>query len=126
MQQLRLKDGAMLLLGELAPLLIAPILHPAKSNLANGGKVSPPKPALKYAGSLEGILAHHILPELANPHGIMRARACLTIAKFGQLPLSSAEVFAAVFNGVVGCLGDGDLPVRMSAATGLKELCVAR
>ena len=67
----------------------------------------------------------HVYPELASAHGFMRLRACWVYGEFakslfaparGKPPPAAGEEggFAPIFSAVLACMGDPELPVRLS------------
>ncbi|KAJ3018073.1 hypothetical protein HKX48_003183 [Thoreauomyces humboldtii] len=71
-------------------------------------------------GHLETFISANVLPELASPHGFLRARACETLVAYEELSIQDPSVLLFAFQGVAACLRDPELPVRVTAALALK------
>ncbi len=73
---------------------------------------------------LDQFFATFIIPELKSPHNFLRFRACDLIKTFDKrgMEWQNASTLEAAFRGVMDCLLDKDLPVRVQAAAALGEL----
>ncbi|CAK7245760.1 MAG: Nonsense-mediated mRNA decay protein 5 [Sporothrix thermara] len=96
------KDGALRLIGTLAPILL--------------GKKSP------IAEQVEMFLVRYVLPEFSSDKGILRARACDTIEKFEALDWREPANLFTVYQRIIDCMSDSELPVRITAALALQPL----
>ena len=81
----------------------------------------------RYAPVLEPMLYTHVLPELQSPVGFMRSRACWVFGQFAKSVFASGkatqkEQFGQVFQKVMGCMEDADLPVRVQAALAINSI----
>ncbi|KAL3895405.1 MAG: hypothetical protein SGCHY_004718 [Lobulomycetales sp.] len=108
-RNVKAKDGVMQLVSSIAPEMMS--------------KKSP------IRENIETFLAVNILPELKSPHAFLRARACDTLLHFQSSfpPDPVRRLFqdptnlAFVFDALVSCLQDTELPVRVWAALTLRE-----
>ncbi|CAK7237515.1 Nonsense-mediated mRNA decay protein 5 [Sporothrix curviconia] len=96
------KDGALRLIGTLAPILL--------------GKKSP------IAEQVELFLVRYVLPDFSSDKGILRARACDTIEKFEALDWREPANLFTVYQRIIDCMSDSELPVRITAALALQPL----
>lgn len=96
------KDGALRLIGTLAPILL--------------GKKSP------IAEQVEMFLVRYVLPDFSSDKGILRARACDTIEKFESLDWREPASLFTVYQRIIDCMNDTELPVRITAALALQPL----
>ncbi|EPE04576.1 importin-beta domain-containing protein [Ophiostoma piceae UAMH 11346] len=96
------KDGALRLIGTLAPILL--------------GKKSP------IAEQVEMFLVRYVLPDFSSDKGILRARACDTIEKFEALDWREPANLFTVYQRIIDCMSDSELPVRITAALALQPL----
>lgn len=97
----RAKDGALVVIGTLAPYL---------------------KRINEYSVNLEKMILAHVFPELTSPVGFLRARACWLFSQFYNAKFENPANFAAGLRQVVTMMRDPDLPVSISAAFSLKFL----
>ncbi|GAA5829387.1 hypothetical protein JCM11251_005030 [Rhodosporidiobolus azoricus] len=99
----RQKDGALRLLGALAPTAV-------KSK--------------KLAPLLEAFFIQHVVPEFKSPHGFLRYRACEIVEKFESYDMTwnSQDALENTLNSLINCITDTDLPVRIQAAIALPEM----
>ena len=83
--------------------------------MVNDAKVSP---------QLDQFFATFIIPELKSQHNFLRFRACELIKTFDKrgMQWSSNQTLETAFRGVMDCLMDQALPVRVQAAVALGEL----
>ncbi|KAH7029444.1 importin-7 [Microdochium trichocladiopsis] len=96
------KEGAMRMIGTLAPVLL--------------GKKSP------IADQVEYFLVRYVFPDFKSPQGYLRARACDTIEKFEQLNFKDQNNLLVIYQNILNCMADTDLPVRVTAALALQPL----
>ncbi|KAI1328186.1 importin-beta domain-containing protein [Xylariaceae sp. FL0255] len=96
------KEGALRMIGTLAPVLL--------------GKKSP------IADQVEHFLVRYVFPEFKSQQGYLRARACDTIEKFEQLNFKDQNNLLVIYRHILDCMGDKDLPVRVTAALALQPL----
>ncbi|EGO54024.1 hypothetical protein NEUTE1DRAFT_140372 [Neurospora tetrasperma FGSC 2508] len=80
------------------------------------GKKSP------IADQVEYFLVRYVFPDFTNPQGFLRARACDTIEKFGQLDFKDQQNLLAVYRHIPDCVADPKLPVRVTAALALQPM----
>lgn len=74
--------------------------------------------------NLEAFFVQHVLPELQSPHAFLRLRACSMVQTFdrGGLKWSQESSLETAFRGVMECILDKELPVRVQAAEAIGEL----
>eukprot|EP01080_Neovahlkampfia_damariscottae_P008673 gene8673-620_t len=73
--------------------------------------------------SLETLLITHIIPELFNKiHPYLRSRACWVLSKFVNIQWQDKKTFTAGLEGVIQCIQDKDLPVKIEASVTLSEM----
>ncbi|KAI8810868.1 armadillo-type protein [Cladochytrium replicatum] len=100
-KDIRMKDGALAMLGELA--------EEIADNRSPIGKEIEAR-----------ILIPHVLPDLNSPHKILRARACDTLKKFADIQgfqFSNNEILQATFLTIQERMRDPELPVCIAAST---------
>ncbi|KAL6058791.1 putative importin-7 [Balamuthia mandrillaris] len=102
-RNLREKDGALYVLGNLCAKLI-------KSKA--------------YKPHLENFLVNHVFPELESPYPFMRARACWAFAQFFEVKFTDEQVFLNALRRVLELMKDKDLPTRVKAALSIRFLCL--
>ncbi|KAJ3159832.1 hypothetical protein HDU86_001484 [Geranomyces michiganensis] len=98
-QNPQLKDGAMEMMSVLAHLALAD-QSPIKQHM-------------------EQFLVTNVIPELKSPHAFLRSRACSTILGFSDLEYTNDQNAQYAFQGILHCLKDAELPVRVAAALAL-------
>jgi hypothetical protein len=96
------KEGALRMIGTLAPVIL--------------GKKSP------IADSVEYFLVRFVFPDFKSPHGYLRARACDTIEKFEQLNFQNEANLLTIYQYILDCMADSELPVKVTAALALQPL----
>ena len=96
------KDGALRMVGTLSSIILA--------------KNSP------VSGMMEGFLKDHVLPEFSSPHGFLRARACEMAKLFAPINFNDRNLLASIYQSVLKCLQDPDLPVRVEAALAMQPM----
>ncbi|KAI8843587.1 armadillo-type protein [Chytridium lagenaria] len=80
---------------------------------------STPKSPL-YQG-LEGFFVSDVFPEFTNPLGYMRAMACEMVKQFHQIEFS-LESQGILFERILTCLADSEMPVSVYAAEALSAI----
>ncbi|KAK3111642.1 Nonsense-mediated mRNA decay protein 5 [Teratosphaeriaceae sp. CCFEE 6253] len=98
----REKEGALRLIGTLAPVIL--------------GKKSP------IADQVEYFFVRHVFPEFRSPHGFLRARACDTLEKFEALDFADTNNLTLIYRNILESMADPCLPVRVEAALALQPL----
>jgi hypothetical protein len=98
----REKEGALRMIGCLAPVILA--------------KKSP------VADQVETFFVRHVFPEFRSPHGFLRARACDTLEKFERLDFQDIENLQLIYRNILNSMADPELPVRVGAALALQPL----
>lgn len=88
---------------------------------ALGGLVDVLKRRPPYSDQLEGMLVAHVLPEFGAAQGHIRAKACWVAGKYADIPFEHAASFNVLMSGVVACLCDAELPVRVDAVVALRS-----
>ncbi|ORY80013.1 importin-7 [Protomyces lactucae-debilis] len=71
---------------------------------------------------MEQFFSQHIFPEFHSPHGYMRARACEMMNRFAEIDFANEQNVATAYEGVLKCLTEKELPVRVEAALALQPL----
>ena len=72
-----------------------------------------------YMEQLEPMLTAHVLPSFQSPHGHVRAKAAWCAGVYAEIDFTNPQNFMALFAGVVNCLKDPDLPVKVDAIVSL-------
>ncbi|CAO3651162.1 unnamed protein product [Cunninghamella echinulata] len=98
----REKDGALAMIGCLANDILA-----KKSPVAN---------------MMDGFFVTHVFPEFKSRFPYLRARACDITRKFSNLDFSSEENVTILYENVLQCLRDNELPVKVQAALALQPM----
>lgn len=96
------KEGALRMIGTLAPVLL--------------GKKSP------IADQVEYFLVRYVFPDFKSPLPYLRARACDCVEKFEQLNFKDQNNLLVIYQNILNCMADADLPVRVTAALALQPL----
>ncbi|KAI8645751.1 armadillo-type protein [Parasitella parasitica] len=102
------KDGALCMIGALAPIILT----------------SSPE----VADMMETFFVTHVFPEFNSRFPYLRARACDITRHFSDLDFSSEQVhdiqqnLAILYQNVLACLQDPELPVRVQAALALQHM----
>ncbi len=96
------KEGALCMMGSMAHLIMA--------------KGSP------VITMMEGFFQSHIFPEFKSPHGYLRARSCEMMNRFAEINFKNQQNIAIAYEGVLACLTEKELPVRVEAALALQPL----
>ncbi|KAF9115179.1 hypothetical protein BGX27_008657 [Mortierella sp. AM989] len=97
----REKDGALIVIGNLAPLILR------KKTLAT---------------MMEPIFVNHVFPEFKSQYPFLRARACEMINQFSDLDFKDTNNVAIAFTGLMESLRDSELPVKVTAALALRPM----
>ncbi|KAF9898563.1 hypothetical protein BX616_003874, partial [Lobosporangium transversale] len=97
----REKDGALVMIGALSTLILR------KKSLA---------------GMMEPLFVNHVFPELKSQYPFLRARACEMINQFSDLDFNDKNNLAIAFAGLMECLRDQELPVKVTAALALRPM----
>ncbi|WFD32761.1 Nonsense-mediated mRNA decay protein 5 [Malassezia sp. CBS 17886] len=73
---------------------------------------------------LDAFLTQHVIPTLSSPDGFLRRRACSVVQAFDAAGMKwhSGQTLEAAFRGVMDCIVDPELPVRVQAAEAVGEL----
>ncbi|ODQ63530.1 ARM repeat-containing protein [Nadsonia fulvescens var. elongata DSM 6958] len=96
------KEGALRMLG-----IISPIVTGKKSPIVN---------------MMEGFLVQYVFPDFVNSHGFVRARACEIINRFTDVEFTDVNNISYIYQNVLKCLEDANLPVQVEAALALQPL----
>ncbi|KAF9361062.1 hypothetical protein BGX26_006150 [Mortierella sp. AD094] len=97
----REKDGALVVIGNLAPLILR------KKSLA---------------AMMEPVFITHVFPDFKSQYPFLRARACEMINQFSDLDFKDTSNVAIAFTGLMECLRDSELPVKVTAALALRPM----
>ncbi|KAG1469127.1 hypothetical protein G6F56_003440 [Rhizopus delemar] len=95
------KDGALYMIGALAPYILE-----SKS-------ISP---------MMEPFFGNHVLPEFKSKFPFLRARACELVRYFNDLEFSNEQNLSHIYLQVLDCLRDEELPVQVQAALALQHM----
>jgi len=98
----REKEGALRMIGTLASIIL--------------GKKSP------IADQVEYFFVRHVFPEFRSTQGYLRARACDILEKFADLDFKDENNVVLIYQNILQCLNDPELPVRVEAALALQPL----
>jgi len=98
----REKEGALRMIGTLASIIL--------------GKKSP------IADQVEYFFVRHVFPEFRSTQGYLRARACDVLEKFADLDFKDENNVVLIYQNILQCLNDPELPVRVGAALALQPL----
>lgn len=98
----REKEGALRMIGTLSNIIL--------------GKKSP------IADQVEYFFVRHVFPEFRSSQGFLRARACDILEKFSGLDFKDENNVVLIYQNIIQCLGDKELPVRVEAALALQPL----
>ena len=73
---------------------------------------------------LDAFFVQHILPVLHSPEAFLRLRACSLIQAFDSAGMKwqTSQSLETAFRGVMDCMMDAELPVRVKAAEAMGEL----
>ncbi|KAI1302858.1 hypothetical protein EDD11_005462 [Mortierella claussenii] len=97
----REKDGALVMIGNLASLILR------KKSLAS---------------MMEPVFVNHVFPEFKSQYPFLRARACEMINQFSDLDFEDSNNIAIAFTSLMECLRDQELPVKVTAALALRPM----
>ncbi|CAG8475521.1 4872_t:CDS:10, partial [Acaulospora morrowiae] len=98
----RQKDGALKMLGCLSDMVL--------------------RKKYGVAQLMEAIFLNHIFPEFQSQYPYLRARACDMLVKFDELDFDLESSLATAFQGVITCMSDSELPVKVQACLALQCL----
>jgi hypothetical protein len=98
----REKEGALRMIGTLANVILS--------------KKSP------IADQVEYFFVRHVFPEFRSSQGFLRARACDVLEKFAELDFKDENNVVLIYQNILQCLNDPELPVRVEAALALQPL----
>lgn len=75
--------------------------------------------------NIEEFFSTYVFPEFRSQYPFIRARTCEVVRKFelAGSEWSRPELLSTAYHGVIECLSDASLPVRVQAALTLPELC---
>ncbi|KAF9929113.1 hypothetical protein FBU30_001842 [Linnemannia zychae] len=97
----REKDGALVMIGALAPLILR------KKSLAS---------------MMEPFFVNHVFTEFKSQFPFLRARACEMVNQFSDLDFEDSNNVGIAFNSLMECLRDSQLPVKVTAALALRPM----
>ncbi|KAG0229469.1 hypothetical protein BGW42_001559 [Actinomortierella wolfii] len=97
----RQKDGALVMIGSLAPLILR------KKSLSK---------------MMEPFFVAHVFPEFKSQHPYLRARACEMMNHFSDLDFEDTNNIAIAFTSLMESLRDPELPVKVTAALALRPM----
>ncbi|KAF9190108.1 hypothetical protein BGZ50_000457 [Haplosporangium sp. Z 11] len=96
----REKDGALVMIGAMAPLILR---------------------KRAFASLMEPFFVNHVFPEFKSQYPFLRARACEMVNRFSDLDFEDNNVDIAYTN-LMESLRDTHLPVKVSAALSLRHM----
>ncbi|KAK3832183.1 MAG: armadillo-type protein [Linnemannia elongata] len=97
----REKDGALVMIGALAPLILR------KKSLSS---------------MMEPFFVNHVFPEFKSQYPFLRARACEMVNQFSDLDFEDSNNVAFAFTSLMESLRDSQLPVKVTAALALRPM----
>ncbi|KAF9147435.1 hypothetical protein BG015_010946 [Linnemannia schmuckeri] len=97
----REKDGALVMIGALAPLILR------KKSLSS---------------MMEPFFVNHVFPEFKSQYPFLRARACEMVNQFSDLDFEDSNNVGFAFNSLMESLRDNQLPVKVTAALALRPM----
>ncbi|KAF9544191.1 hypothetical protein EC957_012332 [Mortierella hygrophila] len=97
----REKDGALVMIGALAPLILR------KKSLSS---------------MMEPFFVNHVFPEFKSQYPFLRARACEMVNQFSDLDFEDSNNVAFAFTSLMENLRDSQLPVKVTAALALRPM----
>ncbi|KAH8551815.1 armadillo-type protein [Umbelopsis sp. PMI_123] len=74
------------------------------------------------ASMMEPFFVTHVFPEFDSPFPFLRARACNITRQFSDFDFAGEENLAILYNKLLSCLKDSELPVKVHAALALQPL----
>ncbi|KAI9283549.1 armadillo-type protein [Umbelopsis sp. AD052] len=74
------------------------------------------------ASMMEPFFVAHVFPEFSSPFPFLRARACSITRQFSDFDFASEENLSILYNSLLGCLKDNELPVKVHAALALQPM----
>ncbi|KAK4514985.1 uncharacterized protein ATC70_002594 [Mucor velutinosus] len=96
------KDGALCMIGALAPVIVGS--------------------STEVEEMMEPFFVTHVFPEFKSRFPYLRARACDIARHFSDLDFSNEQNLAILYQNVLDCLRDPELPVRVQAALALQPM----
>ncbi len=74
--------------------------------------------------AVEPMLIQHVIPEFANPQGYLRLRACRLFSGnfMRNIEFKDQQTLVHIVHGVLKCMQDEELPVRIEAAKTLRTV----
>ncbi|KAF9907671.1 hypothetical protein EC991_010703 [Linnemannia zychae] len=97
----REKDGALVMIGALAPLILR------KKSLSS---------------MMEPFFVNHVFPEFKSQYPFLRARACEMVNQFSDLDFEDSNNVGFAFTSLMESLRDSQLPVKVTAALALRPM----
>lgn len=79
--------------------------------------VHPKSPVI---GQMESFISQYVFPNFQSKHGFLRARACNISSKFDDLEYNDQSYINILFQGVMSCFTEKELPVQMEAALAIQ------
>ncbi|KAI8890600.1 ARM repeat-containing protein [Backusella circina FSU 941] len=101
-QRAREKDGALRMMGALAPQILG-----RKSQVVD---------------QMESFFVAHVFPEFKSPFPYLRARACDITHHFKDLEFTEEQNLGILYENLLNCLNDTEIPVRVQAALALRTM----
>ncbi|KAG0296044.1 hypothetical protein BGZ96_010335 [Linnemannia gamsii] len=95
------KDGALVMVGALAPLILR------KKSLSS---------------MMEPFFVNHVFPEFKSQYPFLRARACEMVNHFSDLDFEDSNNVGFAFTNLMESLHDSQLPVKVTAALALRPM----
>ncbi|SAM02255.1 hypothetical protein [Absidia glauca] len=74
------------------------------------------------AGMMENFFVTHVIPEFKSRFPYLRARACDITRQFSDLDFANEQNLASIYQNVLDCLRDTDLPVKIQASLALQPM----
>ncbi|KAI8976466.1 armadillo-type protein [Pilobolus umbonatus] len=96
------KDGALCMIGGLSYLVL-------QKNSA-------------VANMMEPFFVTHVFPEFKSAHPFLRSRACDLTRHFGDLDFANEQNLATLYQCVISCMRDKELPVRVQSCLALQPM----
>jgi hypothetical protein len=75
-----------------------------------------------WKAQLEPMIVSHILPEFESPAPFLRAKACWIFGQYYDAPFQNNDNFLKGLSGVVKCLEEKQLPIKIQAALAMRFL----
>ncbi|KAG2183579.1 hypothetical protein INT43_006585 [Umbelopsis isabellina] len=74
------------------------------------------------AGMMEPFFVTHVIPEFKSPFPYLRAQACDITKHFSDLDFANEQNLATLYQNVVECIRDSELPVKVQACLALQPM----